>query len=67
MDLTTTTITAIATPMGRGGIGIIRLSGSQALAIVKSLSHKETFKTRYPQLCTWKDVDGEVIDSGLVL
>jgi len=67
MNVTATTIVAIATPMGRGGIGIIRLSGSQALAVVKSLSHKETVKPRYPQLCTWKDVDGEVIDSGLVL
>lgn len=67
MNVTATTIVAIATPMGRGGIGIIRLSGSQALAVVKSLSHKETVKPRYPQLCTWKDADGEVIDSGLVL
>lgn len=67
MNVTTTTIAAIATPMGRGGIGIIRLSGGQALAITKALSHIETFKPRYPKLCTWKDVDGEVIDSGLVL
>jgi len=63
----TTTIAAIATPMGRGGIGIIRLSGSKALSIVKSLSHRENFVPRTPQLCTWKDVDGEIIDSGLVL
>lgn len=67
MNITTTTIAAIATPMGRGGIGIIRLSGSKALSIVKSLSHRENFVPRTPQLCTWKDVDGEVIDSGLVL
>ncbi|MDQ6957178.1 MAG: tRNA uridine-5-carboxymethylaminomethyl(34) synthesis GTPase MnmE, partial [Mariprofundaceae bacterium] len=67
MNATTTTIAAIATPMGRGGIGIIRLSGSQALPVAKSLSHKEVFKPRYPQLCMWKDTDDEVIDSGLVL
>jgi len=67
MSLATTTIAAIATPVGRGGIGIIRLSGSQALGITKSLSHREIFKPRYPQLCTWKDEHDEVIDSGLVL
>ncbi|MDQ6954025.1 MAG: tRNA uridine-5-carboxymethylaminomethyl(34) synthesis GTPase MnmE [Mariprofundaceae bacterium] len=62
-----TTIVAIATPMGRGGIGIIRLSGKQALSVAKTLSHKENFQARSPQLCTWKDAAGELIDSGLVL
>jgi len=67
MNKSTTTIVAIATPMGRGGIGILRLSGAQALSVAKALSHRETFQPRHPQLCTWKDVDNEVIDSGLVL
>ena len=31
------TITAIATPVGRGGIGIIKLSGSRALAIAAAI------------------------------
>lgn len=31
------TIVAIATPPGRGGIGVVRLSGSQALAIAQQL------------------------------
>jgi tRNA modification GTPase len=67
MCAATTTIAAIATPTGRGGIGIIRLSGTDALSIVKALSHKQNFKPRYPHLCTWKDENDEVIDSGLVL
>jgi len=67
MSLTSTTIAAIATPMGRGGIGIIRLSGKQALAVAKALSHCEVFRPRQPKLCTWKDENGEVIDSGLVV
>jgi len=61
------TIVAIATPMGRGGIGIIRLSGGKALAIAKALSDKGSFKPRFPHLCTWQDEAGEVIDSGLLL
>jgi tRNA modification GTPase len=37
------TIAAISTPPGLGGIGIIRLSGPQAAAIVQSLFHKPSF------------------------
>jgi len=33
------TIAAIATPMGEGGLGVIRISGSQAFAIAASLFH----------------------------
>jgi tRNA modification GTPase len=33
------TITAIATPPGEGGIGVIRLSGKDALAIALRLFH----------------------------
>lgn len=31
------TITAISTPLGEGAIGIVRLSGSEALAIAKKV------------------------------
>lgn len=36
------TITAIATPSGEGGIGIIRISGKDALAIASNLFHPAT-------------------------
>ncbi len=39
------TITAIATPPGEGGIGIIRISGKDALAIASSLFHPATGET----------------------
>ena len=38
------TITAIATPPGRGGIGIIKISGKDALSIAKSIFVKKTRK-----------------------
>lgn len=50
------TIVAISTPMGEGGIGIVRLSGSQAISIVrrlfipkrkKNLSRVKTFTIHY--------------------
>ena len=62
-----TTIVAIATPIGRGGIGIIRLSGAQAFAIAKILSKREHIEARKPYLSRWLDESGEVIDSGLLL
>ena len=36
-DATAETIVAIATPHGRGGIGVVRLSGPRALAIAQSM------------------------------
>ena len=36
-----TTITAIATPLGRGGVGVIRLSGPKAYAIAEQLTQKK--------------------------
>ncbi|MBT09624.1 MAG: hypothetical protein CMQ27_09905 [Gammaproteobacteria bacterium] len=36
------TIAAIATPPGKGGIGIVRISGPDAFRIGKEISKKET-------------------------
>ena len=55
------TITAIATPPGEGGIGIIRLSGKDALSIAMRLFHPATGKSMQepePQ----KVVFGEIRD-----
>lgn len=38
------TIAAIATPLGVGGIAIIRISGAQAISIIKKLTRHKTFK-----------------------
>src|SRR2546427_4641504 len=43
----TDTIVAIATPPGRGGIGVVRLSGPDALAIAQRLTtHGGAFEPR---------------------
>ena len=34
------TITALSTPLGEGGIGIVRLSGPDALAIAEKVFHR---------------------------
>ena len=61
----TETIAAIATPHGRGGIGIIRLSGPAALNIGQALSLK-TLKARCAHFAQFKLKD-QVIDEGLIL
>ncbi len=40
MQQTTETIAAIATPPGKGGVGIIRVSGPQASSIAQSVLHR---------------------------
>ena len=63
----TATIAAIATPLGRGGVGMIRLSGSKAYAIACLLTGKSAFTPRMASFCRFYQADGTVIDEGLVL
>lgn len=60
------TIVAVATPPGRGGVGIVRLSGPDAGDILTAM----TGSLPKPRLATYRqflDADGRAIDSGLVL
>lgn len=59
------TIAAIATPPGRGGVAIVRLSGVNAWAIGQQLCGREV-QTKTPTLCSFTHQDA-VIDQGLVL
>ena len=62
-----TTIAAIATPPGRGGVGVIRLSGPKAYAIAQAISQKNLPKARMAGFRQFYDAQGEVMDEGLVL
>ena len=62
-----TTIAAIATPIGRGGVGVIRLSGPKAYAMACQLTGKSDFTPRLASFCRFYQADGTVIDEGLVL
>ena len=59
------TIAAIATPAGRGGLAIIRVSGPDAWPITQRLCER-TVQARTPSLRTFVYQDA-VIDQGLVL
>jgi tRNA modification GTPase len=62
----TDTIAAIATPAGAGGIGVIRVSGPQALAIAQQFLKREP-KPRFAHHCRFRDDHGELIDEGLLI
>lgn len=59
------TIAAIATPQGRGGIAIIRVSGNQALTAAKILTGI-TPKPRQAYFSQFK-FNNEIVDEGLLL
>ncbi|MFQ5519355.1 MAG: tRNA modification GTPase, partial [Mariprofundus sp.] len=62
------TIAAIATPPGRGGVGVIRISGPQALHMLKQVSSSEQPITpRLATLIHCLDEQGDVLDHGLSL
>lgn len=64
--MTNETIAAIATPPGRGGIGVIRVSGPTAPNIAKSLSGKLP-KPREAALGRFVDGDKAAIDEGILI
>jgi tRNA modification GTPase len=64
--MTSDTIAAIATAPGRGGIGVVRISGKGLLPLAHALCHK----TPVPRRVTIADFfaqDGAVIDRGLLI
>src|SRR5690606_24223578 len=64
----TDTIVAIATAPGRGGVGIVRLSGPRALAVASALMPaRRPLTPRHAHFSSFRDLDGQLIDEGLVL
>ncbi len=62
----TDTIAAIATPPGRGGVGIVRISGARAAAIAQALCGRRP-EPRRAVRARFTDADGAPIDDGLAL
>lgn len=65
--VTQTTIAAIATPPGRGGVGVIRLSGPKAYAIAEALSNAPLPQARMAGFRKFYDAAAEIMDEGLLL
>ena len=60
------TIVAPATPPGRGGIGIVRISGPLSQTIANSIIKIE-LNPRHAHYCEFHDIDGNTIDTGIAL
>ncbi len=66
MSVTEDTIVANATPPGRGGIGIVRISGPATRKIATAMLG-EIPAPRYATLAAFSDGNGRTIDTGLAL
>lgn len=65
-DSTSDTIAALATPPGRGGVGIIRLSGPLSAEIARQIvGHLPA--PRQAEYLPFRSSEGEVLDTGLAL
>src|SRR4051812_6004082 len=66
MFSTEDTIVAIATPPGRGGIGVVRLSGPGSRAIARALTGRASFEPRHATFTSVANTDGTVLDQAVV-
>lgn len=60
------TIVALATPPGRGGVAIVRISGSLVQNIAKAILDKP-LKARYAIYASFLDSSHQIIDKGIAL
>ena len=65
-ELERDTIAAIATPVGRGGIGVVRISGVRAPDIARRLLG-EVPPARCASLKTFRDATGAALDEGIAI
>ena len=61
------TIAAVATAPGRGGVGVIRISGKNLLPLAQQISGGKTPKPRLALYTDFYDAENRAIDSGLML
>ncbi|KTD11828.1 GTPase [Legionella gratiana] len=69
--MVTETIVAIATPPGRGGVGILRLSGPEAYSIAVTLNGNKLLQPRLATFCSFYSCSQipkeELIDQGIMI
>lgn len=61
------TIAAIATANGRGGVGVVRISGKNLLPFAQQITGGKTPKPRTALYTDFLDAQGNAIDNGLLL
>ena len=67
MSIQSSPIAAIATAPGRGGIGVVRVSGKDLSPLLKTLFPDQVLIPRNATYLPFFDADGSMIDQGLAL
>jgi tRNA modification GTPase len=67
MNFDSSPIAAIATAPGRGGIGIVRLSGKNLAPVINAVCGTSPLQPRHATYLDFKQDDGSVIDQGLAI
>jgi len=65
-DIARDTIAAVATPGGKGGIGVVRVSGPQVPGIARAILGSVP-APRHATFASFRDAQGERIDQGIAL
>lgn len=67
MQANSTPIAAIATAPGRGGIGVVRISGGDISCVMRALCGTDALQPRHATYLPFRNDDGSVIDQGIAL
>ena len=67
MKFDSSPIAAIATAPGRGGIGVVRLSGKNLAPVIQAVCGKAQLQPRHATYVDFTGADGEAIDKGLAI
>jgi tRNA modification GTPase len=64
---TTHPIAAIATAPGRGGIGVVRISGKDIGGVMRAVCGTDQLQPRHATYLPFRNADGSIIDQGIAL
>ena len=67
MNFDSSPIAAIATAPGRGGIGVVRVSGKNISAVMQAVCGTTELKPRYATYLPFQNADGTAIDQGIAI
>jgi tRNA modification GTPase len=67
MNIDSSPIAAIATAPGRGGIGVVRLSGKNLAPVIEAVCKVTALQPRHATYLDFINGDGSVIDQGLAI
>jgi tRNA modification GTPase len=67
MNYDSSPIAAIATAPGRGGIGVVRVSGKNIAPVMQALCGTSELQPRYATYLPFRNEDGSAIDQGIAI